>query len=143
MKRILITESKARIGPELKSLGRPLADEPAPLRLDAVHAEERIIMKLLLWSHVWLQLIHKHIQSVVLCRVMEQTHVSSVSQQNLFDNQQLGKNKKDMSVEKMYQKKTPLEHILLRPDTYIGSVEPVTQVQAPGDLWCCPRWCLL
>ncbi|KAM4539531.1 DNA topoisomerase 2-beta isoform 1-T1 [Odontesthes bonariensis] len=41
-------------------------------------------------------------------------------------------NKKDkagskLSVERVYQKKTPLEHILLRPDTYIGSVEPVTQ----------------
>lgn len=28
-----------------------------------------------------------------------------------------------MSIEKMYQKKSQLEHILLRPDTYIGSVE--------------------
>jgi DNA topoisomerase II len=27
----------------------------------------------------------------------------------------------------MYQKKTQLEHILLRPDTYIGSIEKVTQ----------------
>lgn len=34
-----------------------------------------------------------------------------------------------MSVERVYQKKTQLEHILLRPDTYIGSVEPVTQVR--------------
>ncbi|XP_078501642.1 DNA topoisomerase 2-alpha isoform X2 [Lissotriton helveticus] len=32
-----------------------------------------------------------------------------------------------LSVERIYQKKTQLEHILLRPDTYIGSVEPVTQ----------------
>uniref|UniRef100_A0A3Q3NNP3 DNA topoisomerase 2 n=1 Tax=Labrus bergylta TaxID=56723 RepID=A0A3Q3NNP3_9LABR len=32
-----------------------------------------------------------------------------------------------MSVERVYQKKTQLEHILLRPDTYIGSVEPLTQ----------------
>ncbi|XP_042362205.1 DNA topoisomerase 2-beta isoform X1 [Plectropomus leopardus] len=32
-----------------------------------------------------------------------------------------------LSVERVYQKKTQLEHILLRPDTYIGSVEPVTQ----------------
>ncbi|GAB6028206.1 DNA topoisomerase 2-alpha [Chamberlinius hualienensis] len=37
-----------------------------------------------------------------------------------------GANKK-MSIERIYQKKTQLEHILLRPDTYIGSVEPVTQ----------------
>uniref|UniRef100_A0A3Q2E0R1 DNA topoisomerase (ATP-hydrolyzing) n=1 Tax=Cyprinodon variegatus TaxID=28743 RepID=A0A3Q2E0R1_CYPVA len=32
-----------------------------------------------------------------------------------------------LSVERVYQKKTPLEHILLRPDTYVGSLEPVTQ----------------
>ena len=31
------------------------------------------------------------------------------------------------TVEQTYQKKTQLEHILLRPDTYIGSVEPLTQ----------------
>jgi DNA topoisomerase-2 len=31
------------------------------------------------------------------------------------------------AIEKMYQKKTPLEHILLRPDTYIGSVEFLMQ----------------
>ncbi|XP_068119452.1 DNA topoisomerase 2-alpha [Hyperolius riggenbachi] len=37
-----------------------------------------------------------------------------------------GDNKR-LSVERIYQKKTQLEHILLRPDTYIGSVEPVTQ----------------
>lgn len=36
---------------------------------------------------------------------------------------------KKMSVERVYQKKTQLEHILLRPDSYIGSVEPVTQVR--------------
>ncbi|XP_071584697.1 DNA topoisomerase 2-alpha [Heliangelus exortis] len=35
--------------------------------------------------------------------------------------------KKGLSVEHIYQKKTQLEHILLRPDTYIGSVELVTQ----------------
>lgn len=34
---------------------------------------------------------------------------------------------KKKTVEEIYQKKTQLEHILLRPDTYIGSVEPVTQ----------------
>ena len=39
-----------------------------------------------------------------------------------------GKKNKRLSVERIYQKKTQLEHILLRPDTYIGSVEPVTQV---------------
>ncbi len=35
--------------------------------------------------------------------------------------------KKRMSVEKVYQKKSQLEHILLRPDTYIGSVQPITE----------------
>jgi DNA topoisomerase II len=30
-----------------------------------------------------------------------------------------------MAVEKIYQKKTQLEHILLRPDTYVGSMERV------------------
>ena len=35
---------------------------------------------------------------------------------------------KKLSVERIYQKKTQLEHILLRPDTYIGSVEKTTQV---------------
>lgn len=60
--------------------------------------------------------------------------------QTLFDNQinaskkeeseNINKNdtSKKMSVERVYQKKTQLEHILLRPDTYIGSVEPLTQV---------------
>ncbi|KAJ2850724.1 DNA topoisomerase 2 [Coemansia brasiliensis] len=32
---------------------------------------------------------------------------------------------KGPSVEEIYQKKTPVEHVLLRPDTYIGSVEPI------------------
>jgi DNA topoisomerase-2 len=30
-------------------------------------------------------------------------------------------------IEKIYQKKTQLEHILIRPDTYIGSVEMYNQ----------------
>ena len=37
------------------------------------------------------------------------------------DNLQKGGGQK--KIEEMYQKKSPLEHILLRPDTYIGSVE--------------------
>ena len=36
-------------------------------------------------------------------------------------------NAKEKTIEQMYQKKTQLEHILLRPDTYIGSTEPTTQ----------------
>lgn len=35
--------------------------------------------------------------------------------------------KKGKSVEDIYQKKTQLEHILLRPDSYIGSVEKTAQ----------------
>uniref|UniRef100_A0A1B6ECC9 DNA topoisomerase 2 n=1 Tax=Clastoptera arizonana TaxID=38151 RepID=A0A1B6ECC9_9HEMI len=35
---------------------------------------------------------------------------------------------KQLSLEKMYQKKSQLEHILLRPDTYIGSVEHTTEL---------------
>ncbi|KAL3051260.1 hypothetical protein OYC64_001514 [Pagothenia borchgrevinki] len=49
---------------------------------------------------------------------------------NSLENKPLDKRNKDskrMSVERIYQKKTQLEHILLRPDSYIGSVEPVTQ----------------
>lgn len=34
---------------------------------------------------------------------------------------------RDKTIEETYQKKTQLEHILLRPDTYIGSVERHTQ----------------
>jgi len=37
------------------------------------------------------------------------------------------KGSKGGAIEKMYQKKSQLEHILLRPDTYIGSVERVTE----------------
>ena len=37
-----------------------------------------------------------------------------------------GSNKR-LSVERIYQKKSQLEHILLRPDTYIGSVQPLTE----------------
>jgi len=37
------------------------------------------------------------------------------------------KGDKRLSVERIYQKKTQLEHILLRPDTYIGSVQTVTE----------------
>ena len=58
-------------------------------------------------------------------------NISYVLPQSLYDNKQKEKSKKNenrLSVERIYQKKTQLEHILLRPDSYIGSVEPVTQV---------------
>lgn len=35
---------------------------------------------------------------------------------------------KKKTIEGIYQKKSQLEHILLRPDTYIGSVEPVKEL---------------
>ena len=38
-----------------------------------------------------------------------------------------GGGKKRLSVERIYQRKTQLEHILLRPDTYVGSVEESIQ----------------
>jgi DNA topoisomerase II len=37
----------------------------------------------------------------------------------------MSNNKK--SIEEIYQKKTQLEHILLRPDSYIGSIEATHQ----------------
>ncbi|XP_017879111.1 DNA topoisomerase 2 isoform X2 [Ceratina calcarata] len=40
----------------------------------------------------------------------------------------LNPSKKQKTIEGIYQKKSQLEHILLRPDTYIGSVEPVTEL---------------
>lgn len=44
-------------------------------------------------------------------------------------------NGKKLSIERIYQKKTQLEHILLRPDTYIGSVEMETKVRAKCFYW--------
>jgi DNA topoisomerase-2 len=41
---------------------------------------------------------------------------------------QAGKKGKKGTIENIYQKKTQLEHILLRPDTYIGSVERVKEL---------------
>ncbi|XP_020282371.1 DNA topoisomerase 2 isoform X2 [Pseudomyrmex gracilis] len=35
---------------------------------------------------------------------------------------------KQKTIEGIYQKKSQLEHILLRPDTYIGSLEPMTEM---------------
>lgn len=40
------------------------------------------------------------------------------------------KGREGKTIEEIYQKKTQLEHILLRPDTYVGSVEPQSQ-----ELW--------
>ena len=45
-----------------------------------------------------------------------------------------GANKR-LSVERIYQKKSQREHILLRPDTYIGSVQPNLEVSWPQFLF--------
>ena len=37
------------------------------------------------------------------------------------------KPQKEKTIEEVYQKKTQIEHILLRPDTYVGSVEPLKE----------------
>lgn len=33
----------------------------------------------------------------------------------------------EKTIEEMYQKKSPIEHILLRPDSYVGSMDPEEQ----------------
>lgn len=43
-------------------------------------------------------------------------------------NKEKKKTTKKPAIEDIYQKKSQLEHILLRPDTYIGSVEKETKV---------------
>ena len=60
---------------------------------------------------------------------------SSFDMENYNPNQKANKstkasgsnNKSKKTVEETYQKKTQLEHILLRPDTYIGFTQSVTQ----------------
>jgi DNA topoisomerase II len=49
-------------------------------------------------------------------------NIENVSTSN---SNKIAKDKK--TVEETYQKMSQLEHVLLRPDTYIGSVEPLTQ----------------
>uniref|UniRef100_A0A8C5PWA0 DNA topoisomerase 2 n=1 Tax=Leptobrachium leishanense TaxID=445787 RepID=A0A8C5PWA0_9ANUR len=65
------------------------------------------------------------------CYLLCSLHGTLFDQNNASKKEAESNNKTDspkkMSVERVYQKKTQLEHILLRPDTYIGSVEPVTQ----------------
>ena len=41
--------------------------------------------------------------------------------------------KETRTIEQTYQKKTQLEHILLRPDTYVGSVEPLADTAFVHD----------
>lgn len=37
--------------------------------------------------------------------------------------------KKHLSVEKIYKKLSQLDHVLIRPDTYVGSIEQQTEVR--------------
>lgn len=53
--------------------------------------------------------------------------VLSETKTNIMKSSGSGNASKTKTVEETYQKKSQLEHILLRPDTYIGSVEPHTQ----------------
>ena len=55
---------------------------------------------------------------------VEQTSYSSSSSPVKPSNSNNGGKKK--TIEEIYQKKTQLEHILLRPDSYIGSTEAIT-----------------
>lgn len=83
-------------------------------------------------------IFHQFPNSVHLCLFWNLTISFSLFFQPIFDNvKEKGKDKSDdadektnkrLSVERIYQKKSQLEHILLRPDTYIGSVEVHTTV---------------
>lgn len=47
--------------------------------------------------------------------------------EDIFISVDAAQKNKRLSVERIYQRKTQLEHILLRPDTYVGSVEETTE----------------
>lgn len=50
-----------------------------------------------------------------------------LNQRNFSDGKKNDKIEKEISVESIYQKKTQIEHILLRPDTYIGGMLNITK----------------
>eukprot|EP00835_Amoeboradix_gromovi_P000945 NODE_36_length_31474_cov_0.342438.p1 type:complete len:1203 gc:universal NODE_36_length_31474_cov_0.342438:25140-21532(-) len=58
---------------------------------------------------------------------MSSTETSDFDEESQISFLKVDKTASDRSVEHIYQKKTQLEHILLRPDTYIGSIEKATQ----------------
>ena len=69
---------------------------------------------------------------------MDQDYVPHPSTGGTLEGGAVNKKQKGrLSVERIYQKKTQLEHILLRPDTYIGSVQPVTE-----KMWVFDEVCL-
>ncbi|XP_048524898.1 DNA topoisomerase 2 isoform X2 [Dendroctonus ponderosae] len=55
------------------------------------------------------------------------TNMSNGNTNGAGDNKVAPPKKKPATIEQTYQKKSQLEHILLRPDTYIGSVETATE----------------
>ena len=70
-----------------------------------------------------------HLQkgSKVRQQIMSSSDASDFDQASGVSLSDHANNTPDRPVEQVYQKKTQLEHILLRPDTYIGSVEKATQ----------------
>jgi len=64
-------------------------------------------------------------------KILSERSVNNDNNQNIQVDSSTDKSGKKVSkkktVEEMYQKKSQLEHILLRPDTYVGSVERITQ----------------
>ncbi|KJH51305.1 DNA gyrase/topoisomerase IV, A subunit [Dictyocaulus viviparus] len=57
-------------------------------------------------------------------RVADISMTMTEEDRNVFTNlDQVSKSGKKLAIEDIYQKKSQLEHILLRPDTYIGSVQ--------------------
>ncbi|XP_022251044.1 DNA topoisomerase 2-alpha-like [Limulus polyphemus] len=69
----------------------------------------------------------KQTKEVPLKQAEDQNNIDIVEDENLLTTAGSKKGNKRLSVERIYQKKSQLEHILLRPDTYIGSTEPLTQ----------------
>ncbi|XP_034171791.2 DNA topoisomerase 2 isoform X1 [Osmia lignaria lignaria] len=66
----------------------------------------------------------RHISKIRFGYIKKQCNTMSIAAENgRGDNAQ-----KKKTIERIYQKKSQLEHILLRPDTYIGSVEPVCEL---------------
>ncbi len=73
---------------------------------------------------VYFKWMNGYFSSVLLCIFMHfgsQKSFSTMSDDEYVANGGGGGGpKKKLTVEKIYQKKSQLEHILLRPDTYIG-----------------------
>ena len=89
--------------------------------------------RLLSYRQVWSSLTRSSSSSSPVSVVWSKTTMDSSGDENFFPGGAAApvakekKANKRLSVERIYQKKTQLEHILLRPDTYIGSVQPVTE----------------